>query len=402
VPPEGYFAPESHVGSEATPPVTAERVALQDSSTGFSVIASPDFELVHKPETGVYEVTSQERGLSFQYARLSGAADPLDAALVSAAQTGLTVVSQVSNAGWARLETTAADGEHLTVQAQRDDMGTLKMVLCGRLAGVRRTTEQELDDQVVLSLLYASARGGSVLPAGPQPTAQPAEPEPAAGEPIPLRDYTTPDGQATGRVPAEPGWSVGGEGGLLYAGHPQRGELWMGISLRITTPGGPSDMAMRTFGMTPAGMIVAPPMGAEQALLGVWLPLRNRAEPNVEFGDLEVEAREHLTSTQWGGSGVFTIRCKRGGTPWRGVVSVTTSQVPMDDHWRCYCSSILVPAGGDPRVWETLLAAWAAFRPKPDEPNPVDEEIRKIRRESDAHWLETMQDLHRSQQKRFR
>jgi hypothetical protein len=388
------------MGSEATPRVNAERVALQDPSTGFTVIASPDFELVHKPETGVYDLTSEERGLSFQYARLSGAPDPLDAALVAAAQTGLTVISQESNAGWARLETTSADGERSTVQAQRDDMGTLKMVMCGRLAGVKRTPEQEIDDQLVLSILYASARGGAVLPAGPQPTAQAAEPAPAAAEPIPLEDYTTPDGQATGKVPDEPGWSVGGGGGMLYAGHPQRGELWMGVSMRITIPGSQSDMAMRMFGV-PAGTILAPLMSAEQALADVWLPLRGKAEPNVEFGSLEVEDRQHVTSTQWGGSGVFTIRCNRGGAPWRGAVSVTTSQSALDDHWRCYCSSILVPAGGDPRVWQMLLAAWAAFRPNPDEPAPVDDEIRRITRESQAEWFQGLQDLHRMQQERF-
>lgn len=416
---------------EETIPLTEDRVRFEDAETGFSAVASPDFELAHGPETRVYKLTSAQRGLTFHYARLGGVPDPLSVAAGSARRSGLSVVSAANTEGWARLEAETSGGHRWAVEAQRDDTGTVKVVMYGRVDEVERTPEQELDDHLVLATLSASARGGTMIPPEPPPSPAPEparapEPEasepPAVGEdpfyanldrlvresaerasrpfpgappppefpaPIPLKPYK--DEQVSGKVPDEPGWTVQGGGGMLFAEHPERGELWLGLSTMVTIPGGQMDQMMRGHGLGDGG-VTAPVMSAEQAVNGVWIPLRNKYSPNERFAEVEITGRDHMTGSQWGSSGVFQIRLPRGGKPWRGAVQITTTHSPMDYYWRCYMSSILVPQDGDGRVWMGLLGAWAAFRPG-KQASAFDREMRQIQIDADKYVFGVMEDI---------
>jgi hypothetical protein len=152
-------------------------------------------------------------------------------------------------------------------------------------------------------------------------------------------------------------------------------------------------MASQQFGIRLENQIVSPLVSAEQALTGVWVPARNRFAPDRPFSDVQVERRDQVSGTQWGTAGVFTIRLARAGAPWRGVVAIANSLNPLDAHWRCYSSSILMPQDGDPRVWQALRAGWDSFRPTPRETTPGELQMRQIRSTSDAAWSAGMADI---------
>jgi hypothetical protein len=380
-------------------------VTLEEAATGFSVAAPPDFQLSFKPENGVYTLRSDTRDITFQCAWVSGDGSALDAARRASDGTHLTTVSEEHNPDWAQIETTTEEGRPWTVQVQRDHTGVMKVAAYGREGGVTRSPEEQVEDERVLAKLFASAHGGAVIhvPRPPAPVAAQAAPAQAAPAPpapapppIGLKDLVADDGSASGKVPDEPGWSSGAAGGMLSASNPDRGELMMGFNSMITLPGGSFDIAMRTFGFVPKGTIVAPLMPAQQALVELWPRVRNELEPQLALAGVQVEGAYHVTTNAWGGSGVFSVRFTRAGRPWRGRVSIATVQNPLDDQWRLYYSSIAVPDGGDPRVWDALDAGWRAFHAGPRPEPEIEQEIRAERKRADDVVFSGLQDINKS------
>ena len=97
----------------------------------------------------------------------------------------------------------------------------------------------------VANRIAASVRGGS-----------------AAGRLMPLTPYRTADGGATGWVPSEPDWIIGGSQGRLEGSSP-RGNSLLGTTFDIYYPG--------TFapGLLPAGIVEYPYVTAADALTNV-------------------------------------------------------------------------------------------------------------------------------------
>ena len=416
------------------PPFAADRTVLEDAESGFSVIATPDFELSYDETSGTHDLVSEERDLRVRYRRLP-AVDPLDAALAFTEGGNLRfeLESQVSTPGFARVQASDEYGGRWTIHSEHDETGTTRLVAT-RTGAAERTPEQRLDDQLVLETVRNSARGGPVLRAGPQaedaapqaqpaPAAQPraaapqpAQPQPAQPQPaqpqtfaeqasripeaIPVKSYESPDQSVTGKVPDEPDWHVDSAGGMLYAGAPGRGELHMGFGQMYLLPGGFSHQSIAQFGMG-GGWKVAPFKTAEQALIDHWLEMRNQLDPAGQMANLEIGTRSQMTQTQYGSGGIFQVTYTRAGQPWRGQAAVGTFANPMDDHWRAYFSSISIPADGDHRVWAALLECWQAYKGTPTGVTKHAAEIRAIQKDANAYTYAKLREVNQGMREAY-
>jgi hypothetical protein len=221
-----------------------------------------------------------------------------------------------------------------------------------------------------------------------------------AGEALELREFQSADQTVTGKVPAGPGWTVEGAGGMLHADNPQQGELAMGFSQTYSLPNGMMQMAMRGFGVT-STTEVAPFKPAEQALIDHWLAMRNKFAPQLAFGGLEVTGRSHLTTTMAGSSGVFTVNFTRAGQPWRGTVSVATSLSAIEENWRCWFSSMTMPADAPQSVWFALLACWQAYKSTAPTETQTQRDIRDIAREGDKYVYGKLREINQGMRETY-
>ncbi|HEX8065683.1 MAG TPA: hypothetical protein VF520_04060 [Thermoleophilaceae bacterium] len=280
---------------------TQERVRFEERSTGFSVVASPDFRLSYDPARGVYDLRSEQRGATFSYCLLTGAGEPIDEARAAAAQLELIAYAEQHDDRVGVVEAKSGAGARWTVRAERDESGTTRLMAYGSLSDGAGSAAESPDDVYVLDSIFPTARGGApvaVEPAAPrgadppplrprgrggvraeeaqhpqppaqgappveivaaptpapQPPAQPVQPAPPPAQPaqppaqppqqqppppgsFPLRDVAAADESVTGKVPDEPGWSVEAVGGIIHAVKPDRGEMWLGFQTQVTQPG---------------------------------------------------------------------------------------------------------------------------------------------------------------------
>lgn len=401
------------------PPFAADRTVLEDAETGFAAIASPDFALLYDDGSGTYDLVSEERDLRVRYRRLP-AVDPLDAALAFAEGGNLrfTLESQIATPGFARVEAVDEYGARWTIHAEHDGTGTTRLV-AARAGPAERSTEERLDDQLVLETIRNSARGGPVLRAGPQveeaaaaPAAEPARlPDDAPfherlgrlqlPEGIPTAAFESDDESVTGKVPSDPDWTVHSVAGMLHAASPGRGELHMGFGQVYMLPGGMSHQAATMFGVNATGRPVAPFKTAERALRDHWLELRNMLDPAGQMANLQIGLSSNVTQAQWGSSGIFQVTFTRAGQPWKGQAAVGTFANPLDDHWRAYFSSISIPADGDQAVWLALLECWAAYKGTPPGTAGQSAEIRKIVKETNDYTYAKLREMNQGQREAY-
>lgn len=156
---------------------------------------------------------------------------------------GDTLVTQGGDAARFRLVTNRGAKRTITLVVRR----TADLVVTTAVFAKRRA-----DLVPVANRIAASVRGGS-----------------AAGRLMPLTPYRTADGGATGWVPSEPDWIIGGSQGRLEGSSP-RGNSLLGTTFDIYYPG--------TFapGLLPAGIVEYPYVTAADALTNVW-PRINQA-----------------------------------------------------------------------------------------------------------------------------
>lgn len=338
--------------SEGTaPPAQGEPIRLAEPSSGFAAFAPPDFKLVHDPKRGVYELRSDDRGAVVEYMRVTSSAAPVETARAVVEQRGLEAVSERAEDERAVIVAKRPDGRRWTVDVRRDSPETVAVTGFGLTPG--GGPKPGHDDERVLEWVAASASGGA--PAAISETKVEQKPKP-----IELKDFTTPDGQAKGKVPAEPGWAAGGMNGALEASHPQRGELNLGLHLFICLPGG-ATAAMAQFYQPP--WPIAPYMTADGAVVNVWPQVCNLVNPANGVGGVQIDSGQPLDWGQPFSAGVFGIRFQKASGPWRGAILAATAPLPADDKWLLYYSELAVPDSDDSSVGEALKEAWAAYDP---------------------------------------
>lgn len=329
----------------------ADPVRVEEPATGFSGFAPPDFALSYDEKRGVYELRSDERGVSIEHMRVITTSPPGDEARSVVNQRKFELVSEHEDDQRATVVAKRPEGPNWTVSVRRDGPETLAVTTWGRLPGA--TQPERPDEARVLEWVASSLSGGKAIQL----------PEKMIEEtikPIELEDFTTEDKTASGKIPAEPGWSTGGVGGALEADNPLRGEMHLGIPGQVWLPGtGGAAMAQ----MYPPGWAVSPLLPPDQAVLEVWPVMRNILQPGIGFEGFVIDAAYPQNFGAPYNAGLFAIRFKRGGAPWRGAILAATAGVPGADLWIFYYSEIAVPETDDSSVSQGLLKAWEAYNP---------------------------------------
>jgi hypothetical protein len=345
------MASEPGAPGPAPPIPPAAPVQLADAATGFAAYAPPDFRLDYDQQRGVYEMSSDQRGVAVEYMRAGSTTPPVEAARSLVAQRGFEVVSEQSDAERALIVAKRPKGGTWTVIVRRDGPETLAVTGFGRVP--ETTAPERPDDGRVVEWVASSASGG-------KPVALPQRPVKEAVKPIALVDFTTKDGLAKGKVPKEPGWATGGAGGALEAENWQRGEIHLGIPALVILPGTSAAAMAQVSG---AGWAIAPLLGPETAVVQVWAQLRNVLQPGIGFDGVRIESAHPQSFGPPFSAGLYEFRFKRTGVPWHGAILAATAPVPADERWLFYYSQLAVPDSDDSSVSQALVQAAAAYDP---------------------------------------
>ncbi len=305
----------------------ASLVTLRHPPTGFSVRVPSGFKL--RFTSGLYRVQSASLTMTVRIVRTSQGAGEFGKALRGA---GDTLVTQGGDAARFRLVTNRGVKRTITLVVRR----TADLVVTTAVFAKRRA-----DLVPVANRIAASVRGGS-----------------AAGRLMPLTPYRTADGGATGWVPSEPDWIIGGTQGRLEGSSP-RGNFLLGTTFDVFYPG------VFAPGPIPAGNVEHSFVNAADALTTVW-PLINQA---LGINMTDVQVRQLIgdaTLPSFRSSGMMVYDFKIGGKPFVGVANLATEDrlsASGTFFWQMYISMIAVPADVDPTVGAALRLVWRSWNP---------------------------------------
>jgi hypothetical protein len=171
----------------------------------------------------------------------------------------------------------------------------------------------------------------------------------SGGGTIELKQFSAPDGGATGLVPADPSWTISSNQGTIE-GSSAVGNFVFGVTIQVITP-------ENSMG---AGGISAPYSDAASSLSSI-LPQVVKGVSNVQVTSTAAEGViDGYTS-----SGMYAYTYDWNGTPWTGVAIVATDDPSKYGNfmWNWYFTNIAVPAGSDGSVGSGLVQAWRAWDP---------------------------------------
>ena len=175
-------------------------------------------------------------------------------------------------------------------------------------------------------------------------------PPPAAGATIELKQFSAPDGGATGLVPADPSWTISSNSGTIE-GSSDVGNFVFGVTVQVLTP---------ENAPPGAGGVVASYTDAASSL-GVMIPKLVQGVSNVQVTSTVAEG----VIDSYTSSGMYAYTYDWNGKPWTGVAIVATDDPSKygNFQWNWYFTNISVPAGSDGSVGSGLLKAWRAWDP---------------------------------------
>jgi hypothetical protein len=325
-------------GDDATmPSVTSAR---RDAGTepqpdpGTVVLTSGDFSIEVpsgfdiEDRSGVYVMSDGDRSISYSRTATDVSAEEFLQALLD--QLGGEVVSQ------------DGDGAGSTAEVDRD--GARELLVVRQEDGAIAVTTGHDPGEGTLSLADIvvaadSAQGAATL----------TPPAPSGGT-IELRQFSAPDGGATGLVPADPSWTISSNGGTIE-GSSDVGNFVFGVTVQVLTPENPS----------PDGSGISAPYTDAASSLSVMLPRLLQGVSNVQVTSTAAEGViDGFTS-----SGMYSYTYDWNGQPWTGVAIVATDDPSKYSNfiWAWYFTNISVPAGSDGSVGSGLLEAWRAWDP---------------------------------------
>ncbi|WP_426574031.1 hypothetical protein [Aquihabitans sp. McL0605] len=297
------------------------------TSGKFSIEVPAGFKI--KERSGVYVMADGDRSIS--YSRTTTDATPEAFLQELLAQLGGEVVSQDS------------DGTGYTAEVSRD--GARELLVIRQEDGAIAVTTGHAPEGGGLDLAEVKAAAdsakGAVSLTPPAPTSSTIE----------LKQYSAPDGGATGMVPADPKWTISSNGGTIE-GSSDVGNFVFGVTIQVLTP----------ENAPPAGSggVIAPYADAASSL-GVMIPKLLQGASNVQVTSTAAEGViDGYTS-----SGMYGYTYDWNGTPWTGVAIVATDDPSKygNFEWNWYFTNISVPAGSDGSVGSGLLKAWQSWDP---------------------------------------
>lgn len=306
---------------------TTSLVTLRHAPTKFSARAPRGFKL--RVTSGAYRIQGTGVTVTVRVVRTSQDAAGFGDTLRRA---GDTVVKRTAGATRFRLLSDRGAKRTNILVVRR----TADLVVTTAVYAKRRT-----DLAAIASRIATSVRGGT-----------------SAGRLMPLTPYRTVDGGATGWVPSEPDWTIGGTQGRLEGSSP-RGNFLLGTTFDVYYPG------VFAPGSIPAGSVEHPFVNAADALTNVW-PRINQA---VGINMTDVRPRRLLadmTLPTFRSSGMVVYDFKIGGKPFVGVANLATEDrlsATGTFFWQMYISMIAVPADADPTVGAALRLVWRSWNP---------------------------------------
>ena len=309
---------------EPEPEPAKDTVTL--TSGDFSIEVPAGFEI--EDRSGVYVMSDGDRSISYSQTATDVSAEEFLQELLT--QIGGDVVSQ------------DGDGSGFTAEVDRDGARELLVIRQGDGAIAVTTAHTTEGDSLALDdliLAADSAQGAATL-----------TPPPAAGGTIELKQFSAPDGGATGLVPADPAWTISSNGGTIE-GSSEVGNFVFGVTVQVLTP---------ENSLPGAGGIVASYTDAASSLQEI-LPQLLQGVSNVQVTSTAAEGViESYTS-----SGMYAYTYDWNGQPWTGVAIVATDDPSKYGNfmWNWYFTNISVPAGSDGSVGSGLLEAWRAWDP---------------------------------------
>lgn len=319
-------APEQATTTTTTEAPEPEPTTERLTSGDFSIEVPAGFAIEERD--GVYVMSDGDQSISYSQTATDAAPEEFLQALLD--QLGGDVVSQ------------DGDGSGLTAEVSRD--GARELLVVRPADGAIAVTTGHVPEDGDLSL--ADVRASADSAQGAVTLTPPATP----ASTIELKEFSAPDGGATGLVPADPSWTISSNGGTIE-GSSDVGTFVFGVTIQVITP-------ENTF--PGAGGISAPYADAASSL-GVLLPQLLQGASNVQVTSTVAEGViDGYTS-----SGMYAYTYDWNGTPWTGVAIVATDDPSKYGgfQWNWYYTNISVPAGSDGSVGAGLLKAWQAWNP---------------------------------------
>jgi hypothetical protein len=312
-------------GTTTTAP-EAEPATTTLTSGEFSIEVPVGFDIQER--SGVYVMSDGARSISYSRTATDVSSEEFLQELLS--QLGGEVISQ------------DGDTSGSTAEVRRD--GSREVLVIRQQDGAIAVTTAHVPDQDPLGIdqLVAaadSAKGAVTL-----------TPPAAGGGTIELKQFSAPDGGATGLVPADPSWTISSNGGTIE-GSSDVGTFVFGVTIQVLTP----------ENAPPDGSGVVASYTDAASSLGVMIPKLLQGASNVQVTSTVADGViDGYTS-----SGMYAYTYDWNGRPWTGVAIVATDDPSKYGNfmWNWYYTNISVPAGSDGSVGSGLLQAWRAWDP---------------------------------------
>ncbi len=322
---------DGHASGSKSSTISNERGSGSDTATltsgNFSITVPAGFDI--EDRSGVYVMSDGTRSISYSRTATGATAEEFLQQLLD--QLGGEVTSQ------------DGDGSGYTAEIERD--GAREMLVIRQEDGAIAITTGHAPDEDPLGLddvvAAADSAQGAVTLTPPAAT---------GGGTIELKEYSAPDGGATGLVPADPSWRISSNGGTIE-GSSDVGNFVFGVTIQVLTP----------QNALPGGSGIVSPYVDAGSSLGVMIPKLVQGVGNVQItSTLADGVIDGYTS-----SGMYSFTYDWNGQPWTGVAIVATDDPSKYGNfmWNWYYTAISVPSGSDGSVGSGLLKAWQAWNP---------------------------------------
>jgi hypothetical protein len=167
---------------------------------------------------------------------------------------------------------------------------------------------------------------------------------------IPMRRFVAPDGGSSALVPALPGWSYSGGGGIIQASNFTQGIASLGVPVVVSRPG---------FGGSPP---ISEPRFPDAAIAVVWPQYVNV----VAGAQVQVVSVQQVPGTEgWLGpnflSALYAVRFNFNGRVWQALMLSGCFDMGSSIGWGWYHSYIAVPVGGPGGIGAALMDTWRTW-----------------------------------------
>ena len=211
----------------------------------------------------------------------------------------------------------------------------------------------------MLQRIAATARGGTPATLNPS---------------LPLRRFVAPDGRSQALVPSGPGWQYQGGGGQIIAGNGRLGAISLGLPFFIQYP-----EAITKLPDYPVAPYTPDARVAVEQVFPSYFRIQGSDVRSIRFVRLLAGPLPSSLGFPGTGSTVYgVIALNIGGQAFQGLIFASVGRDDSIFGSYAYTSYLIVPAGGDPRVFNALLKTWQSWDPSADQRRRLAETYRTL------------------------